>query len=104
MERFGVIARSNWGKNSRADPIEPFLFLVSIARGIRVNGDMDETPGRFRGCSSGWRLPRARFPRLKESVLALTQGKLDGGSRLLSFQLGSRVIPLRQQTLIHLID
>lgn len=42
---------------------------------------------------SGWRLPRARFPRLKESVLALTQGKLDGGSRLLSFELGDPSSP-----------
>lgn len=30
--------------------------------------------------------PRARFPRSKESVLALTRGKLNGGSRLPSLE------------------
>lgn len=42
MERFGVIARSNWGKNSRGSdpalfPPPSSLYRSLLARGIRVN-------------------------------------------------------------------
>lgn len=49
----------------RSNPPRSSSLHRSLARGIRVNEDMDDFEG-------SWRLPGARFPRLKESVLALT--------------------------------